>query len=122
VTFERDFLSMMDTPIGVASRATTDGFGAITWSAATTVPAHVTYKMNRVLSTTQETVVSSVQFQCPPPAYTVPLSNAIAPGVVTPEIKSNDRVSLPDGTTRHVLNVVIYTDEQGQHHQTVSLE
>lgn len=121
MSFDPQFLSMMQTVAQWLDQVALDGYMTPTFGDPVDFSCHVTYKRVIIRSDTGNDRTSTAQLQCPPPGW-------IVNGVATPTITVDDHIVLPfDGIQRRVLNVVTYTDESTAsgdpfHHQSISVE
>lgn len=116
MSFDPAFLGMMSTTATYLPYASVNGYGEPSFGTTVLFVCHVTYKKVIIRSNTEEDRTSSAQIQVPPPEWVVN-------GVATPTITIYDRVTLPfDDLERKVLDVKTFSDDEGIHHQSISLE
>jgi hypothetical protein len=107
VSFEPEFLELMESTVTIFQATTKDFYGDSTFAASgQRMRAHITYKTSRVANNTGEPQTAS--------------ATVILAGVV-PNLDPVDKVVLPDGQARRVLDQTTYFDEDGPHHTTLKV-
>lgn len=104
MSFEDDFLDLMPHSVVVNAYASINGYGSPTYSTVgSTYTARVTYKQKMVRSFDGTEKVS--------------MANAVlnCTGTINPD----DKITLPDGTVRPIVNINTISDTGGQHHVSV---
>jgi hypothetical protein len=96
-----EFLDLMPATVSHAPFVSRDEFGAPTYGASTDYRARVIYKPTHVRG----------------PAANIVLAKGVVWIAGTPGIQSEDRITLPDGTTPPILAVARIPDENGAHHE-----
>jgi hypothetical protein len=95
-----DFLDLMPATISHAPLVSRDAFGLPTYGSDTEYRARVIYKPTHVRG----------------PAANIVLAKGVVWIAGTPTIGSEDRLTLPDGTTPPILAAARIPDEDGDHH------
>ena len=115
MSFDATFLRMMGSVATIAHQSSDDGWGNRAWGTAVSVPCHISYRRRILRTDTDEEAVSTAEIQMPPAGY-------VWSGHSIPRVTVADDVVLPDSATpRRVLEVKTFTDQSGEHHQTLSL-
>lgn len=113
--FEASFLAAMASTVTLNQITGRDLYGAPTFGSTFAIPAHITYTNKAIRKSIEDVVLSTATLQIPPPNYVIN-------NVTVPRVQNGDEIVLPDDSiTRHVLNAVVYTDGNGDHHQTLYL-
>lgn len=101
MSFETQFLSLMNSTVTVSTRASHNNYGEASYGSGTSYRARINAKSGFVRTASGETVEFTT---------TIWMNS-------TKAFTADDRVALPDGTTPEVLAVERPFDEDGtQHH------
>lgn len=108
MSFETVFLSMMPSTIKVSTRSGHDNYGQPTFAATTTSYRARIVEKREFLRTAEGEVLEQSH-----------LLWVRSTGAVS--ITTDDRITLPDGTTPQVLSVEMFPDEDLEHHRRIRL-
>lgn len=108
MSFERDFLELMPDTVTITQRSGSNAYGEHTFSGATTHRARIVKKIEMLRTIRGEEKVSDTVVW-------------VAGNGTFPNVEPDDKVTLPDGTTRPVLQIHTFGDDDGNHHVKVYL-
>jgi hypothetical protein len=101
-----DWRDMMSSVVTYEPVATRDDYGKpATYGLAVSYRGHMSYRTTRVRSRVD--------------GHDVLASGQLIVGGVIAGLGQDDRITLPDGSVRAILNWATYTDEAGPHHTTI---
>lgn len=108
MAFESAFLQLMPSTVKVSTRSGHNAYGEPTFAATTTnYRARIVEKRDFIRTGTGETLETS---------HVLWVRSTGATSITT-----DDRITLPDGTTPQILMVEQYPDVDGEHHRKVIL-
>lgn len=108
MSYEVEFDDFMDETITLEAVASTDEYGARTYSAATSHTARIVRRHSQVTDFEGRLVAA---------VATIYVSGTSLPTSVGP----SDRITLPDGSTPPIVAVEEYPDEDTNHHIKIML-
>lgn len=115
MSFEPDFLGTLEARVTFKPFVSDNGYGDPSFGTSLTLPAHVETKTKVMRSDSEEVGNSTAQVIIPPPGYSWN-------GTSVPAVAIGDHFLLAGDTKdRRVLDVTVYFDPDGAHHQLLDL-
>lgn len=109
MSFDPQYLDLMRSTATFKPYSSEDGWGTPSFGGTVTFRCHITQENKIVRGDTEEAADSTAQMETPPPGYVIS-------AVATPTFTTADQITMPDTTTRRILSVQVFYDEDGSPH------
>lgn len=112
MTWNTDFEALLTQTVDIAAWVSSDEYGKVTYGSATTYPARIVEKLEKVVDFAGREVLSN----------SVVWVGAETAGATLPSVNGDAKITMPDGTTPGILRVETYPDDTGNHHVKIYLD
>lgn len=112
MTWNDSFNELLTQTVIITPWSSVNEYGDVTYGSATTYPARVVNKLEKVVDFAgRESLSNSVVWVGPETT-----------GDTLPDVTADAKITLPDGSTPGILRVEEYPDETGSHHVKIYLD